>query len=73
MGVMADRTSVERILYAVFMHLNKNQGSPFSHDTKLLTLPVVSVSSFFSSHSNGRRFRMLIVPSLANFHPMDAS
>ena len=26
MGVFADKTSMKRILFAIFFHLNKNQG-----------------------------------------------
>ncbi|HUT42723.1 MAG TPA: transposase, partial [Desulfobacterales bacterium] len=43
MGVFSDKTSMERILYAVFSYENLRQGvaTPFScGDTKLLTLPV---------------------------------
>ena len=41
MGVFSDRTSMERILFAVFHHENQNQGvsTPSPADTNLLTLP----------------------------------
>lgn len=41
MGVFSDRTSMDRILFAVFTNENANQGVPilFLPDTNLLTLP----------------------------------
>jgi hypothetical protein len=45
MGTFQDRTSMERILFAVFIHENRNQGlaTPLRPDTILLTLPWESV------------------------------
>ena len=42
MGVFQDRTSMDRILFAVFTHENSSQGVPtlYLPDTNLLTLPV---------------------------------
>jgi hypothetical protein len=41
MGTFRDRTSLERILFAVFMHENRNQALPipFALTQNLLTLP----------------------------------
>lgn len=40
-GVFQDKTSMDRILFAVFIHENRSQGVqlPFPADTNLLTLP----------------------------------
>jgi hypothetical protein len=42
MGVFSDRTGMDRILFAVFPHENRNQGisTPFPLDTNLLTSPL---------------------------------
>ena len=44
MGVFADRTSIERILFARLHSREPNPGSqhPFPADTKLVTLPCVT-------------------------------
>src|ERR671918_247785 len=45
MGTFQDRTSMERILFAVFLHENRNQGlaTPFALTQTFLTLPLEGV------------------------------
>jgi Transposase, Mutator family len=51
MGTFQDKTSIERIVFAVFMHENRNQGlaTPLRPDTNLLTLP--GAPTAFLGHS----------------------
>ena len=55
MGVFSDKTSMERILYAVFAYENLKEKNldPFPHggDTKLLTLPGCGRGTFFPQGS----------------------
>jgi transposase-like protein len=55
-GTFQDRTSMDRILFAVFLHENRNHGHLLRPDTNLLTLPDARLAARARSH-DGRSTR----------------